>query len=187
MCDWIFYLCCRGTPTGSGSRGNTYTGITKHPLRRLRQHRGEIKGGARWPLTWKGDCDYVLHVTNFPTSTACRSFELYTKKKWRQKWKLDTLLRTWLQTTHNIKLASGIRGGIQFRLYSIYHILSLPKWQDMGLRVEWKKPEYKKYVAFLTTTKVDGKPDPDPVGVPGAVADAVGNDAREVSSSSKTD
>ncbi|HSG04663.1 MAG TPA: GIY-YIG nuclease family protein [Marinobacterium sp.] len=39
-CWYVYILRC--------SDGSLYTGITTDPMRRLRQHRGEIKGGAKY-------------------------------------------------------------------------------------------------------------------------------------------
>jgi predicted GIY-YIG superfamily endonuclease len=43
--DWQFYIIA--------NRGCTYAGVSPDPVRRLRQHNGEIKGGAKY-TTGKG-------------------------------------------------------------------------------------------------------------------------------------
>lgn len=62
----------------------TYVGITKHHTRRLRQHNGEIKGGAKQTRAhrpWKR----VLYVTGFTSDAQARSLE---KRMHMRKWKV---------------------------------------------------------------------------------------------------
>lgn len=60
---WTVYLLTSGR--------RTYIGSTTDPLRRLRQHNGEIQGGAR--STRGKQWSLVLYVTGFPDrSSACR-------------------------------------------------------------------------------------------------------------------
>jgi len=40
----------------------TYLGITNNSNRRLRQHNGEIKGGAKYTRMKKGDGNWVYHT-----------------------------------------------------------------------------------------------------------------------------
>ena len=56
------------------SAAATYVGYTRHPARRLRQHNGEIKAGARrtrLQRPWR----MVAVVSGFPTQTAALQFE----------------------------------------------------------------------------------------------------------------
>jgi hypothetical protein len=123
---WIFYLCL------SGNKRQTYTGITTNPIRRLRQHRGEIKGGARWPLAWKSGCDYALQVKGFPTPKLCRSFEMHTKTRWRTRWDLNRKFTQWCKEK-NIPTSSSAT----LRILTVLHLLTLPKFEDLSLEVLW--------------------------------------------------
>jgi predicted GIY-YIG superfamily endonuclease len=126
MSCYIFYLCI------SEDKKKTYTGITKNSFRRLRQHRGEIKGGAKWPLSWKGLCFYGLQISGFVSDRMCRSFELHTKNKWRRKWNLDLQLKKWCQEKN-----MQPQNNLQKRICSILHLLNLEKFQTQNLQVKW--------------------------------------------------
>lgn len=84
--------------------GNTYIGSTVDVDRRLRQHNGEITGGAKCTSRgsgWKRIC----HVVGFPTSKAALQFE------WR--WK---------------RLSKGKAGSpLQRRIYALTELLNLEK------------------------------------------------------------
>jgi len=110
MCDWLCYLI--------QSDNRTYVGITNNLARRLRQHNGAIKGGAkatrgrRWAL--------LCTVGGFPSVTAVKQFE------WRMH--------------HPPRRASGLAG----RLRSLEAVLALPRWTksaplsaDLALIVRW--------------------------------------------------
>lgn len=61
---WSVYLLSNGT--------RTYVGSTTDPARRLRQHNGEIMGGAR-STSGKGPWHIVAYVSGFENrSVACR-------------------------------------------------------------------------------------------------------------------
>lgn len=64
MSNWCVYLLASNT-------GRTYVGSTTNPHRRLRQHNGEIAGGARSTRghTWR-ICIYLSGFQN--RSVACR-------------------------------------------------------------------------------------------------------------------
>ena len=109
--DWLCYII--------RSDNRTYVGVTNNLQRRLRQHNGEIKGGAKatrgraWTL--------VCTVHGFPTVTAVLQFE------WRM---------------HHPPLKGS---GLQKRLQNLDAVLAMRKWtrtapltSSCQLRVEWK-------------------------------------------------
>ena len=63
----------------------TYLGITNNPNRRIRQHNGEIKGGARYTHSFKGigRWKYKLQIINLSKSEAL-SIERTVKNKRNQ-------------------------------------------------------------------------------------------------------
>ena len=134
---WIFYLCI------SGQGRKTYTGVTTNPERRLRCHRGEIKNGARWPLSWRDGVFYALYIKGLGTKRRTMSFEAHTKKRMRKK-KLDAEFRCWLKYIESKYNKKFPRHGVIYRILTIMHVLTLPKWRDANLEVLWfhKKDVY---------------------------------------------
>ena len=64
------------------SNNRTYLGITNNLNRRLRQHNGEISGGARYTKSFKGNGEwkYFLNISNLTKSEAL-SIERTAKNK----------------------------------------------------------------------------------------------------------
>ena len=123
----------------SGSGRQTYTGISNRPERRIRCHRGEIKGGAKWPMSWKTGCEFVLQVHGFQTRGIAQSFECRTKRRYRTP-KLG--FSQWLR---ELQARTGRRfpgSGVVFRTLTILHLLTLEKWQKMDLELEWFDKRY---------------------------------------------
>ena len=73
---------CYLLQSSSGGRHRTYVGMTNNFPRRLRQHNGEIKGGARATRAnrpWSAVC----HVYPFPDKRAAMQFEWKMKRAGR--------------------------------------------------------------------------------------------------------
>ena len=84
---YIVYLLINTT------HNKTYLGITNNSVRRLRQHNGELKGGARYTASFKGEGEWVyyLKISNLTKSEAL-SIERTAKNK-RRKAKGNTPLQ----------------------------------------------------------------------------------------------
>jgi len=96
----------------------TYVGCTNNPARRLRQHRQEIKGGAkatRGVFSWR----YVLRVGGFKTKSDALSFEWHCKRR---------------------KGATG-KTPVARRCSVMCSVLGRPRWADV--RVIYKSPDFK--------------------------------------------
>ncbi|GGF65967.1 GIY-YIG nuclease family protein [Alteromonas lipolytica] len=76
MSQWYVYLIRTGNNT-------LYTGITTDPKRRIRQHRGEIKGGAK-ALRGKTPLKYhcIFAVTD---KSQALKLEIWIKKRTRKE------------------------------------------------------------------------------------------------------
>ena len=59
-----------GGARGVGSGRTTYVGYTVDPERRLRQHNGQISGGARGTRGGRGSWSFLFVITALPTSPA---------------------------------------------------------------------------------------------------------------------
>lgn len=68
---WLFYII--------ENRGFTYAGVSPDPVRRLRQHNGDLKGGAKY-TTGKGPgWRHVCLVEGFRTKIEAMQFEWAVK------------------------------------------------------------------------------------------------------------
>ena len=65
MSDWYLYLI-------RTAQGQLYTGISTDPVRRLRQHRGELAGGAK-ALRGKGPLTLVYQQSVADKSAAAKA------------------------------------------------------------------------------------------------------------------
>lgn len=89
----------------------TYVGITNDLKKRIRQHSGELVGGAK-STSGKGLWHYVCVISGFPTDTLARQFE----------WAL-----------HHCKPR---RYGVIGRIKSLQELLAKAKWTSKADRVD---------------------------------------------------
>jgi len=106
----------------------TYVGITNNLIKRIRQHNGEIVGGAKQTKTGR-PWQYLCYISGFPTEKAVRQLE----------WRL-----------HHPNGKPGRRGripskGIEWRIKSLQKVLNLEKWTaeapsqpDLKLVLQWQ-------------------------------------------------
>jgi len=71
-------ICCYLLYSGR----RTYIGYTVNLARRLRQHRGELAGGARYTAGWP-QVELVACVAGFPDKRRAMSFEWHAKRRRR--------------------------------------------------------------------------------------------------------
>jgi structure-specific endonuclease subunit SLX1 len=69
-----FYACYMLLSLAPRAKDRVYVGSTPNPFRRIRQHNGEIVGGAKKTLKWR-PWEMVTLVHGFPNRTAALQFE----------------------------------------------------------------------------------------------------------------
>ena len=78
MSNYIIYLLCNST------NNNTYIGITNNKERRIRQHNGEVVGGAKYTHAKKGDGEWLFYgwiESIQPNETLIKNRALSLEKK----------------------------------------------------------------------------------------------------------
>ena len=113
---WVFYII--------HNKGATYAGVSPDPVRRLRQHNGEIVGGAKY-TTGKGPgWEHICLVRGFQDKIQSMQFEWAVKH-----------------------VAPRNAGGVVNRIKKLYVVLNKSKWTSKApdsntvpLVVEWKQP-----------------------------------------------
>jgi predicted GIY-YIG superfamily endonuclease len=114
MSDWKFYII--------ENNGFTYAGVSPDPKRRLRQHNGEIKGGAKY-TTGKGcGWQHICLISGFKDKIQAMQFEWAVKH-----------------------VAPRNAGGLNMRIKKLYHVLKSTRWtsksplaSEIPLIIEWK-------------------------------------------------
>lgn len=71
MGDWAFYIIRNGR--------STYAGVSPDPARRLRQHNGEIRGGAKYTTGRGPGWSHVCLVRGFRNKIEAMQFEWAVK------------------------------------------------------------------------------------------------------------
>ena len=114
--NWIFYLIQNGNAT--------YAGVSPDPVRRLRQHNGEISGGAKYTTSQSSNWSHMCLVSGFQTKQQSMQFEWAVKHE-----------------------APRNKGGPIARTQKLYSVLRKPKWTSKSpdayqvpLTIEWMIP-----------------------------------------------
>tara|TARA_Y100000996_G_scaffold73261_1_gene49340 strand:- start:219 stop:617 length:399 start_codon:yes stop_codon:yes gene_type:complete len=113
MSDWFFYIIRNGPAT--------YAGVSPDPKRRLRQHNGEISGGAKY-TTGKGPgWTHVCLIQGFQDKIQAMQFEWAVKH-----------------------VPPRNAGGIHNRLNKLFSVLNKERWTSnaplaasVPLQLEW--------------------------------------------------
>ena len=69
--NWVFYII--------HNRGATYAGVSPDPVRRLRQHNGEIVGGAKYTTGKGAGWEHICLVSGFQDKIQSMQFEWAVK------------------------------------------------------------------------------------------------------------
>ena len=110
---WAFYIIA--------NRHKTYAGVSPDPIRRLRQHNGEITGGAKYTTSAGPGWYHVCIIEGFPESRNALQFEWAVKHERPRG-----------------------QGGLEARIKKLYRVLEKERWtsnapvaQDVPLALKW--------------------------------------------------
>ena len=125
-----FFGCYLLTPRGSAATraSKVYIGFTTDPNRRLRQHNGEIQGGAQQTKRYRdrfGEWEMRLCVFGFPTKIAALRFEW----AWQNPHKSKRLKHVESGVSANQKLGA--------KLTVLSEMLHTPSWKRFPLTTQW--------------------------------------------------
>lgn len=124
----------------------TYVGVTKNFAHRLRQHNGEIKGGAKYTRGHKWES--VVLVEGFPSDRDARQLE----------WRL-----------HRRTGRSRCRDRVRIRITDLAKALAMERWTKTAPKMEtlrkqlvlrWRDPEQRKCVEWpcgVQHREIDGE------------------------------
>ena len=94
---WSFYIIYNGKAT--------YAGVSPDPIRRLRQHNGEIKGGAKYTTSRGPGWSHICVISGFQDKIQAMQFEWAVKH-----------------------VAPRNAGGITNRIKKLYEVLQRDHW-----------------------------------------------------------
>lgn len=116
MTEWFFYLI--------ENNGCSYAGVSPNPIRRLRQHNKEIKGGAKYTTSKSPNWTHLCIVRGFHSKIESMQFEWAVKHA----------------------PPRGV-GGVNSRIQKLYHVCCQEKWtnnsplaKDVPLTIYWYIP-----------------------------------------------
>ena len=116
MSEWCFYLI--------KNNNCTYAGVSPDPIRRLRQHNKEIKGGAKYTTNKAPGWTHLCIVRGFRTKIESMQFEWAVKHA----------------------PPRGV-GGVKNRIQKLYHVCCQEKWttrapnaKEIPLTIYWHIP-----------------------------------------------
>ena len=113
MSDWNFYIIANGN--------YTYAGVSPTPDKRLRQHNGEIKGGAKYTTGRGPGWKHICLITGFEDKIQAMQFEWAVKH-----------------------VPPRNSGGLIMRMKKVYQVLNYERWtskaplaREIPLEIEW--------------------------------------------------
>lgn len=113
MSDWKFYIIANGN--------YTYAGVSPTPDKRLRQHNGEIKGGAKYTTGRGSGWKHICLISGFKNKIQAMQFEWAVKH-----------------------VPPRNSGGLIMRMSKVYQVLNYERWtskaplaREIPLEIEW--------------------------------------------------
>lgn len=110
--------------------GRTYIGCTNDPIRRLRQHNGEIQGGAkktRYARPWKMIC----YVSGFPNRRMALQYEYVNNHPLTKRWGVNGRIKTLTETLYRDKWMP--------QCPDVSHINFIFHWLELGYCLSCKR------------------------------------------------
>tara|TARA_B100001540_G_C15803063_1_gene640778 strand:- start:1533 stop:1949 length:417 start_codon:yes stop_codon:yes gene_type:complete len=114
MSEWKFYIVANGN--------YTYAGVSPDPVRRLRQHNGEIKGGAKYTTSKGNGWEHICLISGFKDKIQAMQFEWAVKH-----------------------VPPRNSGGLRMRMNKVYAVLKKERWtsnaplsREIPLIIDWK-------------------------------------------------
>ncbi|KAI8826102.1 uncharacterized protein EV422DRAFT_489322, partial [Fimicolochytrium jonesii] len=123
-----FYACYLLLSQKPKCANHTYVGSTPNPLRRLRQHNGEIKGGAKKTMR-KRPWEMVAVVWGFPNKYAALQFE------WG--WQRPNLSRHFTTAYPGVYKGSWAEQLLAIKLRVLSDMLHLQQWARWPLNIHF--------------------------------------------------
>ena len=113
--EWIFYII--------QNKNYTYAGVSPTPVKRLRQHNGEIKGGAKYTTSKGKGWEHICLIQGFNNKIEALQFEWAVKHAPPRN-----------------------KGGIESRIKKLFDIINKERWTSnsplaykIKLNIHWKK------------------------------------------------
>ncbi|TYH36769.1 hypothetical protein ES332_D13G287600v1 [Gossypium tomentosum] len=129
-----FFACYLLTSLSPRHKGHTYIGFTVNPLRRIRQHNGEIGSGA-WRTKSRRPWEMVVCIYGFPTNVSA----LQCEWAWQHPRESEAVR----QAAATFKSFSGVTNKIKLA----YTMLTLPAWQSLNITVNYFSTKYTNHSA----------------------------------------
>ncbi|TYJ03025.1 hypothetical protein E1A91_A13G270500v1 [Gossypium mustelinum] len=129
-----FFACYLLTSLSPRHKGHTYIGFTVNPLRRIRQHNGEIGSGA-WRTKSRRPWEMVVCIYGFPTNVSALQFE------WAWQHPQESVAVR--QAAATFKSFSGVTNKIKLA----YTMLTLPAWKSLNITVNYFSTKYTNHSA----------------------------------------
>ena len=125
-----FIGCYLLTSLHPSCKNHCYIGFTYDPIRRIRQHNGEIRGGQTKRTSVKRPWEMVLVIHGFPTSTLALQFEW----AWQNTQKTTRLKH--LQTAGSLQNIGNV-WLLKAKIRFAYELLQVAPWSRLPLVINW--------------------------------------------------
>lgn len=131
-----FYGCYLLASLKENCKNHAYIGFTVDPAKRIRQHNGEIEGGAK-KTSFKRPWEMVLSVYGFPSQVAALRFE------WAWQNPKESLIT---RDVASALRAVGRQEQIPCKIRVLYEILSVPPFSRFPLQIAFFTQAYHVYL-----------------------------------------